>query len=295
MAGKLILLIILIINLLSLEAFSNNEFSFLQLSQRKNDTISPDSSFRAVKVSGYRTLPVEYGRVTGFDFLDAQRIICLSNSTGSFHIFNLRTRKTERKIVFATAGDYQAITVAGNKIFIACADGRIIEVSNFRSQNRSVKEYGTHLTLRQNVSGICYDRTNRRLLVSIRDIDESGTNVKGIYSFDPVSHIMTVAPVIKINLGDSLINPANSRKLQQLVQPSDLDIQESKRRIYMCSAVKSQLIVVNEDGTVAHVYGLPRDRINQPEGIRITPSGDIYVVSSGSKDEPGKLFRITLP
>ena len=197
--------------------------------------------------------------------------------------------------MFAAAGDYQAISVVGKNVFIACADGRMIEVSNFRSPRRTVKEYGTHLTLRQNVSGICYDRINKRLLVSIRDVDESGNNFKGIYSFDPVTHVMAVAPVVKINLGDSLINPANSRKLQQLVQPSDLDIQESRRRIYMCSAVKSQLIAINEDGSVMNVYGLPRKEINQPEGIRITPSGDIYVVSSGSKDEPGKLVRITLP
>jgi hypothetical protein len=171
----------------------------------------------------------------------------------------------------------------------------LYEIGKFLSAEPQIKEYGTHLTISEHPQGISYDKIHRRLLVAVEGVEEASEPYKEIYAFDLKSRKMIVKPAIRINLNDTLLNPATSKKLQQLLQPSDITMHPVSGRIFICDATKSQLVVISPRGTVRSIVGLPRELIIQPEGIRITPSGELYIVSGGTKEVPGKLLLVQMP
>jgi hypothetical protein len=261
----------------------------------KKDTISPDSAPPLMRIVRSWVLPEQLRRVTGFDFVGRTRVAFVHENTGSIFLFNLATRKLEKEIPFAPPGDYQSISLVGSTAYIISADGRVLQIKNFMSSKRSVTEFGTHLSARNNPTGIAYDKLNKRLIVCVKGIEDAGPSYRGIYSYDLSTQKMGITPLIKISMADSVLNPANSRKLLQLLQPSDLALKTPGEDLLISDAVKSQLIVVSVSGEVKKVYGFPREELIQPEGVRVTPSGELYIVSAGFKDEPGKLLLIATP
>jgi uncharacterized protein YjiK len=261
----------------------------------KKDTVSPDSAPPVMRIVKSWVLPEQLRRVSGFDFINKTRVAFVHENTGSIFLFNLATRKLEKEIPFAPPGDYQSIAIVGSTAYVISADGRVLQIRNFLSSKRSVTEFGTHLSARNNPTGIAYDKLSRRLIVCVKGIEDAGPSFRGIYSYDLSTQKMGISPFIKISMADSVLNPANSRKLLQLLQPSDLALQTPGEDLLISDAVKCQLIVVSVSGEVKKIYGFPREELIQPEGVRVTPSGELYIVSAGFKDEPGKLLLIATP
>lgn len=256
------------------------------------DTVSPDSLLDVVKITRSWTLPAPLKKISGFDFIDQTHIACVQDEAGTIFIFNLESGKIDGEIPFAPPGDYEAMAIVSDDAFVACADGRLFEIDGYRSNKPVVKEHGTNLTVKQNVEGLCYDSKNKRLLVAIKGSEEENQFYKGIYAFDLTTRTMPVKPVLKIDLQDSLLNRSHSKKLQSLIQPSDLDIHPNTHDIYITDAIKSQLIIMDESGTIKGLFIFRRVDMIQPEGIRFTPSGELYIASEGYKEEPGKLLLV---
>ena len=105
---------------------------------------------------------------------------------------------------------------------------------------------------------------------------------------------MLVKPVFQIDLQDSVLNKGHSKKFQSLILPSDIAIHPRTGEIYITDAIKSQVLILDKTGDVRSLYHFDRSKTIQPEGIRITPSGELYIASEGFKEEPGMLMRILL-
>jgi hypothetical protein len=256
------------------------------------DSLPLDSAHNAFRISRAWSLPPVLQNISAFDFIDADHLACIQAAIGSIFIFDLSKKSIESEIPFASPGDYKGIAIVDNSAFIACADGRILEVADYRSEKPSVKEYGTNLTVRDDVEGICYDKRNARLLVCIKgDIEEPEVE-KGIYAFELASRKMPIKPVLTIDLRDTIINKGDSKRLQTLILPSDIDIDPLTHWVYVCDAIKSQVLVMDENGKMKSLFIFDRDNMIQPEGIRFTPSGELYIASEGFKDSPGKILMI---
>lgn len=252
----------------------------------------PVDSTRFFKIARSWNLPPVLQNISAFDFIDTDHIACIQAAIGSIFIYDLNKRSIESEIPFATPGDYKGIAIVGKSAFIACADGRIVEVADYRSEKPTVKEYGTNLTVRDDVEGICYDKKNARLLVCIRGDIEEPENEKGIYAFDLASRSMPIKPVLTIDLRDTMINKGDSKRLQTLILPSDIDIDPVTHYVYVCDATKSQVLVMDENGKIKSLFLFDRESMIQPEGIRFTPSGELYLASEGFKESPGQILMI---
>jgi uncharacterized protein YjiK len=60
--------------------------------------------------------------------------------------------------------------------------------------------------------------------------------------------------------------------------------------VYLLSSVTKAVVVLGPDGGLRHVWPLPEDRFEQPEGLAFLPSGDLFIASEGV-DGPGRLYR----
>lgn len=258
------------------------------------DTSGADSLKYVVKIARSWDLPPALDNISDFVFVDENRIACILNVAGTIYIYNALTKTIEREIPFAPPGNYKSIVMIDETAFVACADGRIYEIQHYGAAKPVVKEYGTHLTIRQNVAGLCYDDRNKRILVALKGIDNGNQFYKGIYSFELKTRTMPVKPVLKINLQDSILQKTSIRKLQLSVQPSGIDIHPISNEIYIIDGMKSQMLILDESGKIKSLYNISKNEVVRPEGVRFTPSGDLYIISSGSKREVSRLMMVTL-
>jgi uncharacterized protein YjiK len=257
------------------------------------DSLPPDSS-SPIEIIKKWEIPAELKSISGMDFIDNTHIACISNETGAIVIYNIESGEIEARIAFAPTGDYEAIALVGETAYIGCADGRLYEVAAYRSEQPAIKEYGTHLTLKQSLAGLCYDRQSDRLLAVIKG-RESGTQLyKGIYAFDLSTKKMAVSPVFRINLQDTVFPKQPVKNLQYVLQPSEIAIAEDSGDMYITDGARSQLLILNSSGDIKKLCPLSKTDFNQPEGISFTPTGDIYICNAGDKDFPGTLVRLSI-
>ena len=136
-----------------------------------------------VSVKDKWDLPEVLREISGLAYIDDQRFACIQDEEGTIFIYNTSSREIEKKIPFAGTGDYEGITVKGSTAFVARADGKLFQV-DISGNKPDVKQYSTGLTVEHNVEGLCYDETNNRLLLAIKNDEPGNKSYKGIYSFD---------------------------------------------------------------------------------------------------------------
>ena len=291
--GLNLILLLIYIYLARLSSHYESD-SFVDVYTITADTIRPPSTGDVVKITRSWELPVELKNISAIDYASSGKMACLQNEVGSIFIFNLSTGKIEKEIPFGPPGDYEGLVLIKQHAYVACADGRILEVRNYKSDSPVVEEYGTHLTVNENVNGLCYDKKNKRLLVSIKGTEEGNQLYKSIYSFSLTDKRMPVKPAIKIDLKDSIFEKFQPKNVQTVFQPSDLDINPANGLLYLIDGTRVQLLRIKLMENIRDLTELDKEKIIQPEGITFTPSGELFIASKGLREEPGKIFRLSL-
>jgi len=257
----------------------------------------PGNSYSAsdtVRIIRSWELPGSLKNISAIEYLQKGKLACLQEEIGSIFIFNLETGRVEKEIPFGPPGDYEGLEIIGTAAYVACADGRILEIQHYSSQKRTLIEHGSHLTVEENVNGLCYDRKNKRLLVTVKAAEDGSQAVKGIYAFILATRVMAVKPVIDIDLKDSVFSGLQPKNVQSVFQPSDLDINPKDNQVYIIDGTRGQLLRIRSNGAIIGLAELDKTKIFQPEGITFTPSGEIYLASKGVRDEPGMLLKVRM-
>jgi uncharacterized protein YjiK len=251
---------------------------------------APPSS--EVKVTKTWKLPDELKEISGFSYYDEDRFACIQDEDGKVFIYNTKTSKIDKEIPFASAGDYEGLTVADKDVWVVRSDGKLYQVSGVDG-TPTVKEFQTSLTAQQNVEGVCYDKPNHRLLLSIKDEEASG-HYKGIYAFNLETGKMDDAPVFKINLQDELFRDTKAKKEKKIMMPSDIAIHPLTKELYITDGPKAKLLVMNANGELKKLYQLDTDQFPQPEGIAFDPKGELFISNEGGKNINGTLLSVEI-
>jgi uncharacterized protein YjiK len=225
-------------------------------------------------------LPSSLREISGISFIDNDRVACIQDEAGTIYIFRLSSGKIEKEIAFAGSGDYEDVVVIGSTAFVMRADGLLIEVKNFESQNKSVVEHKTFLTAENNVEGLTYDEKNKRLLMSIKDEDKFSPGNKGIYSFNLDKRQLDTEPVAKIDMESGLLE--KGKKKGASLKPSAIAVHPSTGKYYLTDGPKSKLVILS-GGDIENVFQLDEKKFPQPEGLSFSPDGKLYISSEGGK------------
>ena len=258
------------------------------------DTTFPSLKTDVVKITRSWDLPAILKNISAIDYYSQRKLACLQEEVGSIFIFNLDSGSIEREIPFGPPGDYQGLVLINNDAYVACADGRILEIIGYSSEKPEVKEYGTHLTVKENVNGLCYDRKNKRLLVTIKGTEDANQVFKSIYAFSLTAKSMPVKPALRIDLRNRVFIGMQSKNMQTVFQPSDLDISPVTGLLYIIDGTRAQLLRMKLSENIKSLIEFNKETIIQPEGITFTPSGELFIASKGIRDEPGMLFQVRL-
>ena len=238
-------------------------------------------------------LPKALTEISGLAYLDGDRFACVQDEEGKIFIYNTATSSIEKEIEFGGVGDYEGLTLVNGTAWVVRSDGHLFEVSNLVDAKPAVKEYSTHLTVEQNIEGLCYDEKNNRLLVAIKDTDAGGSDHKGIYAFDLATRKMAVQPVFKIDLRHEIFQSSSGKKKGGAMMPSSIAIHPATGDMYITDGRRAKLLVLDNKGAVRNLYQLSGNEFAQPEGITFKPNGELYISNEGPK-QPANILQVTI-
>ncbi len=231
-------------------------------------------------------MPSELKEISGISWMGDRRFACVQDEDGKIFIYNADGAKIERTIDFGGPGDYEGIAVAGTTAYVMRADGLLFEVQSFTGTKPTVLQHRTHLTVKQDVEGLCYDEKGNRLLLAIKGDEADTKDYKGIYAFPLASKKLAAAPVFRIDARGS-----GGKKGK--VQPSDLDVHPATGEIYIIDGPAARLIVLSPDGSPKDSYQLSESDFPQAEGLVFNSGGELFISNEG-KSGAGNILQVKL-
>jgi len=245
-------------------------------------------------------LPDELNEVSGIALYDKNTMICIQDEKGKLYFFDLVEKKITKQVKFGDEGDFEDITIAGNRIYALRSDGLIIEIENFTSkENVKTKEYWTPLSLKNNCEGICYDSISNNLLIALKELtgikeSENHPGFRAIYSFDLSTKKLSEKPAYHIEISKLEIpgkNPSKPKKESREIRfkPSAIAIHPVTNEIYVLASVGKILVVLNRQGDLISKTGLDEKLFIQPEGITFSRDGTLFISNEGSEGAPSLL------
>ena len=258
--------------------------------QKKPKQEKLESTHPNVKIIQRWDMPDDLKEISGIAYIKNNRFACVQDELGKIFVFNTVSGKVEREIQFGDAGDYEGIALANETAYIVRADGMLFEVNNYADGKPLLVQHKTHLTAKQNVEGLCYDKKNNRLLFAIKGKEPNNNSYKGIYAFDLASKKMATTPALKVDLTHNIWNDVKSKNK---IQPSDLDVHPLTGDIYIVDGADPKLLVMGADGTKKNLYQLSSSDFPQPEGMSFTNEGDLYISNEG-RTGAGNILKVSV-
>lgn len=288
---------------------------FIGKCQPAKKTISKESNIVQLQNVPYNihsidhviVLPRELVEVSGLAYnVEQSTLMVVNDEVG--HIYELD--KDEGSILtknkFADFGDYEGIEFLNNDLIVNRSNG-IIYFYNQESKT-TYKIIRTNLSTKNNIEGITYDASKNQILLACKgtpNVPGLIENTKGklICIYDIESENLLEEPFILIkdkqlkksveqiykDIGLTESQLDNLKNRVEGFAPSGLAIHPISGDVYVLSAQKSLLVVINSLRKIKHIHFLDQDMHVQPEGICFTPSGDMYISNEG-KNRSAKIY-----
>ena len=245
------------------------------------------------------TLPSVLHEISGLTEVDDNTLACVQDELGIVFIYSVTDKKIVRKINFGGDGDYEGITRVDDHLYVMRSDGKMYEVSNYKSDNFEVKEYQVKLPTKDN-EGLAYDPKNERLLLAGKSGAKEAEykNSRLVYSFDLKTKSISTKPAFVFNKDQMSITMSSlsntqgkKRKKNKNVpfNPSAIAVHPTTGNLYVISAKGSMLYVFDRNSNLVSYTHLDGKEFLQPEGITFMDNGDMLISNEGKKDRPNVL------
>ncbi len=239
---------------------------------------------------------------------DEGYLLAVQDEDAEVYVLDKQYGEIVEKIDFGKDGDYEGLEVIGEDVFVLRSDGKLYAFKGILDDNPSVIEFFTPLDESYNLEGLGFDSQQGVLLLACKAKAGDGAAYEGkraIYSFNPNTGKLSDEPAYLISLKAIQefleISPA-LRQYEKLVEffqpnqseftfnPSAVAVHPITRHIYVTSAVRSLLLVLDYEGNILHLERMDEDLLPQPEGITFESDGTLYLSTEGKGGE-GRIYR----
>lgn len=254
-------------------------------------------------------LPPVLQEISGLSIAaDPRYLVCIQDELGAAYWLDKSDAKIVQEASFGKEGDFEAVEMVGEELYAVKSSGTIYRVQRGSQDELSIEKYKTELTKSNNIEGLAYDASGRRLLIACKGSAGIGVSVgavRAVYAFDLVKKQLLPQPVMLISLDDIrqflAASPTLHRreKLMEMFAgdreefafaPSGISIHPKTGEIYILSSVGKLLMVVSPGGKILNIVKLEKEIHPQPEGICFDTNGALYISNEG-RSGPALLHR----
>jgi len=229
----------------------------------------------------------------------------ITNNDESGHIFILdpNSFKIISREKFAKRGDYESIEKIGDDIIVCKNTGKLYF---YNETSKETTTYNTELSAKNDVEGLCYEKSSNSLLLACKGHPlaktDSKKNEKCIYKFDLEQKKLISEPFLSISdselksyVASTFANKSKSKlkKLKNKVKyfsPSGIAIHPVSGDYFLISAKGSLLVIIGKNKVLKEIAFLNNKTNPQPEGICFDKKNNLYISTEG-KGFSGKIFK----
>lgn len=243
------------------------------------------------------SLPGRLKEISGICLYAPHKLACVQDEKGIIFIYDLKKNKLLAGIKFSKDRDYEGIANVADSIFVLCSNGELFKVWNLDADTIHSETIPTILTKQNNCEGLCYDKTNDRLLIACKGRPIRNTapaSAHAVYAFDLKQREVQTQPVFLIypdsvkqlleSEGQSTrIIKESGEEIPFDFAPSELNIDPVTGDIYMISSFGKTLIVLDNAGNLKCAIRLDVKLYRQPEGLTFKSNGDLIISNEGKE------------
>lgn len=180
---------------------------------------------------------------------------------------------------FGGKGDYEDIVYNDGVIYMLISYGSIVKVTTEDSE-LVTKEFDLPEKGNNEFETLYLDEDRNSLIMLCKECSkEKKTEIRTAYRFDLGTESYAPEPAYTIDV-NKIREKINDK--EALFKPSAAAINPVDGKLYIVASVGKLLVVADKNtGDPEKVIRLDEKLFNQPEGITITPEGDIYISNEG--------------
>jgi len=258
-------------------------------------------------IDGTMILGAELREISGLTYdTTSESLLCVNDELGFIYELDLKEGNIQSKRKFASIGDYEGIAHFNDDLIVTRSNGKIYFYD--KANGDAYKIVRTPLNTQNNIEGICYDAQSNRILLACKGTPRiagkfSETKGKSICEYDVEADTLLTKPYVLLKdkklkrkvkeiYSQTGLDNIHLNQLEKRVEsfaPSGLAIHPISGDLYILSAQRSLLVVIDKRKEIKHIHFLAEDVHVQPEGICFTPTGDMYISNEG-KSGSAKIF-----
>lgn len=214
----------------------------------------------------------------------------INDEQGKLFIF---TRANPKPVVskFWRSGDYEDVTITGNKVVVLKSDGELYVFSHALTRNPEIEaDSVTRVKVlpKSEYEGLYADSTGRLYVLCKHCHEEDPSKTNTIYtlvpdgagSYRPDKTITLDVPAMRERSGDNKLR----------FNPSCLAQHPVTHEWFILSSVNKMLVTTDTAFHVTGAYDLKPNLFRQPEGIAFDAKGNLYITNEGKEDEIADLM-----
>lgn len=235
-------------------------------------------------------LPKALREVSGLTLLPGRGVLADDDERGILFLLD-PARGTVRgrwPLAGQPAADFEGIALAGREVFLLTSDGRLYETAIPPAAESPLpyRVRDTHLGGSCEFEGLAYDAVTSVLLLPCKTIRTSARGVAlRIYRWDPRSGHLARPAVVEVSRS-SLKRQSDWTRFNA----SAIEVVPADGHLLVLSAAQRGLLELGPGGAVVGVRRLRAGSHGQPEGLTLTPEGDLLI----SDESTGTGARLSL-
>jgi hypothetical protein len=219
-------------------------------------------------------LPLPLREISGLALDREGRLFAHNDSDGIIYQIDYRRGVIVKQFQLGETpiqGDFEAIAVAGERMYLLTSDGILYRFPEGDDRARvAYNEIDTGLGKHCEFEGMTYDAAANALILACKTIYEKSLEHQVVlYRWS----LPSGEPVTRLAVSEAAIDGKPDEKGE--IRPTDIAIDPASGS-YVLLTMKGQLVRVSPEGALMAIHRLP-DRHQQPEGLAVTPDGFLLI------------------
>lgn len=238
----------------------------------------PDAPSRSVQ------LPPALAEISGLAWLREGRILAHDDERGQLLLLDAEagTITARWPLRGEPADDFEGVALSGDAVYLVTGGGRLYRTGLPASPGTlAYTVIATGLERHCEIEGLAWDRLSRVLLLPCKTIHRAGSLGLRIYRWDPARAALASPPVLELSSAE--LHAASGWKR---FQPSSIEVDSVSRHLLLLSARQAGILELSPAGAVTGSRRLDRKHHRQPEGLTLTPRGDLLIADEAAGGAP---------